>query len=74
MDKEAKNKLENFPIYPINKKINSSVIGKSLQFAENGAFKVLGLSGYTPIHSLFLVELSQFEVKCDTEYNSVIVL
>ena len=40
----------------------------------NGAFKVLGLSGYTPIHSLFLVELSQFEVKCDTEYNSVIVL
>ena len=35
-----KNKFENFPIYPINKKINSSVIGKSLQFAENGAFKV----------------------------------
>ena len=40
----------------------------------NGAFKVLNLSGYTPIHSLFLVELSQFDVKCDTNYNSAIVL
>jgi adenine phosphoribosyltransferase len=40
----------------------------------NGAFKVLSLSGYTPIHSLFLVELSQFDVRCDTKYNSAIVL
>ena len=40
----------------------------------NGAFIVLSLSGYTPIHSLFLVELSQFDVRCDTKYNSAIVL
>jgi adenine phosphoribosyltransferase len=40
----------------------------------NGAFKVLSLSGYTPIHSLFLVELAQFDVRCDTKYNSAIVL
>ena len=40
----------------------------------NGAFKVLSLSGYTPIHSLFLVELSQFDVEFDTNFNSAIVL
>ena len=40
----------------------------------NGAFKVLNLGGYTPIHSLFLVELSKFDVNCDTAYSSAIVL
>ena len=40
----------------------------------NGAFKVLNLGGYIPIHSLFLVELSKFDVNCDTSYSSAIVL
>ena len=40
----------------------------------NGAFKVLNLGGYTPIHSLFLVELSKFDVDCETSYSSAIVL
>ena len=40
----------------------------------NGAFKVLNLGGYTPVHSLFLVELSKFEVNCDTSFNSAIIL
>ena len=40
----------------------------------NGAFRVLSKGGYKPVHSLFLVELSQFDVKCDTEFNSAIVL
>lgn len=40
----------------------------------NGAFKVLSKAGYSPVHSLFLVELSQFDVKCDTKFNSAIVL
>ena len=40
----------------------------------NGAFRVLNRGGYTPVHSLFLVELSQFDVKCDTKFNSAIVL
>ena len=31
----------------------------------NGAFKVLNLGGYTPVHSLFLVELSKFDVNCN---------
>jgi len=41
---------------------------------SNGAFKVLNLGGYTPIHSLFLVELSKFDVDSDTPYSSAIVL
>ena len=40
----------------------------------NGAFRVLSKGGYKPVQSLFLVELSQFDVKCDTEFNSAIVL
>ena len=40
----------------------------------NGAFKVLNLGGYTPIHSLFLVELSKFDVDSDTPYSRAIVL
>ena len=40
----------------------------------NGAFRVLSKGGYKPIHSLFLVELSQFNVKCDTDYSSAIIL
>ena len=40
----------------------------------NGAFKVLNLGGYTPIHSLFLVELSKFDVDSDTPYSSAIIL
>ena len=40
----------------------------------NGAFKVLNLGGYTPVYSLFLVELSQFDVKCDTKYSSALIL
>ena len=40
----------------------------------NGAFRVLSKGGYKPVHSLFLVELSQFDVKCDTDYRSVIIL
>ena len=40
----------------------------------NGAFKVLNLGGYSPVHSLFLVELSKFDVKCDTSFSSAIIL
>lgn len=40
----------------------------------NGAFKVLNLGGYTPVFSHFLVQLSQFDVKCNTEYSSSIIL
>ena len=40
----------------------------------NGAFRVLSKGGYKPVHSLFLVELSQFDVKCDTDYISAIIL
>ena len=40
----------------------------------NGAFKVLNKGGYNPVFSLFLVELSQFDVKCDTNHKSAIVL
>jgi len=40
----------------------------------NGAFKVLNLGGYTPVYSLFLVELSQFTVTCDTRYSSALIL
>ena len=40
----------------------------------NGAFRVLSKGGYQPVHSLFLVELSQFDVKCDTDYRSAIIL
>ena len=40
----------------------------------NGAFRVLSKGGYKPVHSLFLVELSQFDVKCDTDYSSAIIL
>ena len=40
----------------------------------NGAYKVLNLGGYTPVHSLFLVELSKFNVNCDTTFSSAIVL
>ena len=40
----------------------------------NGAFRVLSKGGYKPVHSLFLVELSQFDVKCDTDYRSAIIL
>jgi adenine phosphoribosyltransferase len=40
----------------------------------NGAFKVLNLGGYSPIHSLFLVELSKFDVNSDTTFSSAIIL
>ncbi len=40
----------------------------------NGAFKVLNLGGYTPVHSLFLVELSKFDVNCDTSFSSAMIL
>ena len=40
----------------------------------NGAFKVLKKGGYEPIFSLFLVELSQFKVECDTDHKSAIIL
>ena len=40
----------------------------------NGAFKVLNLGGYSPVHSLFLVELSKFNVKCDTSFSSAMIL
>ena len=40
----------------------------------NGAYNVLNKAGYQPIFSLFLVELSQFKVSCDTDHQSVIVL
>ena len=40
----------------------------------NGAFKVLNKGGYNPVFSLFLVELSQFDVKCDTNHRSAIIL
>tara|TARA_B000000441_G_scaffold119067_1_gene92657 strand:- start:3 stop:506 length:504 start_codon:yes stop_codon:yes gene_type:complete len=40
----------------------------------NGAFKVLKLGGYTPVHSLFLVELSKFDVNCDTSFSSAMIL
>ena len=40
----------------------------------NGAYNVLNKAGYQPIFSLFLVELSQFKVTCDTEHKSAIVL
>ena len=40
----------------------------------NGAFKVLNLGGYTPVHSLFLIELSKFNVNCDTSFSSAIIL
>ena len=40
----------------------------------NGAFKVLNLGGYTPVHSLFLVELSKFNVNCDTTFSSAMIL
>ena len=40
----------------------------------NGAFKVLNKGGFNPVFSLFLVELSQFDVKCDTNHKSAIVL
>ena len=40
----------------------------------NGAFKVLNLGGYTPVHSLFLVELSKFNVNCDTSFSSAMIL
>ena len=40
----------------------------------NGAFKVLNKGGYNPVFSLFLVELSQFDVKCDTNHKSAIIL
>ena len=39
-----------------------------------GAFKVLNLGGYTPVHSLFLVELSKFNVNCDTSFSSAMIL
>jgi len=40
----------------------------------NGAFKVLNRGGYTPVHSLFLVELSKFDVNCDTSFSSTMIL
>ena len=40
----------------------------------NGAYNVLNKAGYQPIFSLFLVELSQFKVACDTDHKSAIVL
>ena len=40
----------------------------------NGAFNVLNLGGYTPVHSLFLVELSKFNVNCDTSFSSAMIL
>lgn len=40
----------------------------------NGAYNVLNKAGYQPIFSLFLVELSQFKVSCDTDHQSVIIL
>ena len=40
----------------------------------NGAFKDLNLGGYTPVHSLFLVELSKFDVNCDTSFSSAMIL
>ena len=40
----------------------------------NGSFKVLNKGGYNPVFSLFLVELSQFDVKCDTNHKSAIIL
>ena len=40
----------------------------------NGALKVLNKGGYNPVFSLFLVELSQFDVKCDTNHKSAIIL
>ena len=40
----------------------------------NGAFKVLNLGGHTPVHSLFLVELSKFDVNCDTSFSSAMIL
>ena len=40
----------------------------------NGAYKVLNLGGYTPVHSLFLVELSKFNVNCDTTFSSAMIL
>ena len=40
----------------------------------NGAFKVLNKGGFNPVFSLFLVELSQFDVKCDTNHKSAIIL
>ena len=40
----------------------------------NGAYKVLNKGGFNPVYSLFLIELSQFKVKCDTEHQSAITL
>ena len=40
----------------------------------NGAYNVLIKAGYQPIFSLFLIELSQFKVSCDTDHQSVIIL
>ena len=40
----------------------------------NGAYNVLIKAGYEPIFSLFLIELSQFKVSCDTDHQSVIIL
>ena len=40
----------------------------------NGAYNVLNKAGYQPIFSLFLIELSQFKVSCDTDHQSVIIL
>ena len=40
----------------------------------NGAYNVLIKAGYQPIFSLFLIELSQFKVSCDTDHKSVIIL
>ena len=40
----------------------------------NGAYNVLNKAGYQPIFSLFLIELSQFKVACDTDHKSAIVL
>ena len=39
-----------------------------------GAYNVLIKAGYQPIFSLFLIELSQFKVSCDTDHQSVIIL
>ena len=40
----------------------------------NGAFKVLNKGVYNPVFSLFIVELTQFDVKCDTNHKSAIIL
>ncbi len=40
----------------------------------NGAYNVLNKAGYQPIFSLFLIELSQFKVSCDTDHQSIIIL